>query len=86
MGSTDWCQAHAHARKAARETQLNNWSEAADEHGRAAVDFARASRSIADPEVLTTSADVCDRELIIVQGVTGSETSRRATSSSGTSY
>ncbi|KAK4546673.1 hypothetical protein LTR36_001891 [Oleoguttula mirabilis] len=44
--------AHAHARKAAHETQQIHWSEAANEHQSAATDYARASRSTSDVEAL----------------------------------
>ncbi|KAF2716773.1 hypothetical protein K431DRAFT_278254 [Polychaeton citri CBS 116435] len=44
--------AHTHARKAASETKQVNWKQAAEEHQRAAVEFARASRSTNDSEAL----------------------------------
>ena len=44
-------QAHAHARKAAEETQHANWAEAADEYQHAASDFSRAARDTTDSEV-----------------------------------
>lgn len=52
MIPADLSQAHAHARKAARETQLDKWIEAAEEHEHAAVNFAKASKSTADTEGL----------------------------------
>ncbi|WPH03014.1 Hypothetical protein R9X50_00588800 [Acrodontium crateriforme] len=42
--------AHAHARKAAKNTQEAHWSEAADEYLHAAHDFARASKDTTDGE------------------------------------
>ena len=44
-------QAHAHARKAAEETNLVHWTRAADEHHDAATNFAKAARATSDSEV-----------------------------------
>ncbi|CAK4020392.1 Hypothetical predicted protein [Lecanosticta acicola] len=44
--------AHAHARRAAEETQQIHWSQAADEHEHAATDYARSARSTSDSEAL----------------------------------
>ncbi|TKA82636.1 hypothetical protein B0A55_00750 [Friedmanniomyces simplex] len=42
--------AHAHARKAAEETQHVRWTTAVEEHQHAASDFARAAKSTSDNE------------------------------------
>ncbi|GIZ45447.1 hypothetical protein CKM354_000861300 [Cercospora kikuchii] len=44
--------AQAHARKAAEETQQINWTQAAEEHGQAATEYARAAKSTGDSEAL----------------------------------
>lgn len=48
---TDGSQAHAHARKAAEETEHINWTGAAEEHQHAATDYAKAARGTSDSEV-----------------------------------
>ncbi|KAF2215241.1 hypothetical protein CERZMDRAFT_94655 [Cercospora zeae-maydis SCOH1-5] len=44
--------AQAHARKAAEETQQINWTQAAEEHGQAATEYARAAKTTGDSEAL----------------------------------
>jgi hypothetical protein len=49
---SDTSQAHAHARKAAQETDKVHWDEAAEEHRSAAADFSRAAKTAGDSEAL----------------------------------
>lgn len=52
MPWSDFDQAHAHARNAARETDSVHWDEAAEAHRSAAADFSRAAKSAGDGEAL----------------------------------
>lgn len=78
---TDCIQAHAHARKAAEETQQIHWSEAAAEHQNAAADFARASRGTSDVEVtLAAQSPLVANRTHCGKGFTRSEAARRTAS------